>query len=173
VVDTPQDEVVKQKEAMRASAGIRDCVHATDTQSETVRVARCIMHEPSVQFLNRPHKHMPRLEGLLGEYRAVLGDADQDLLCVDGSAVMARYGLREPADLDFMHAVTVAERGHVSSHNGYSALYPWHMDEAIFDPANHFWSRGIKYASIDMVRRAKGAISEAKNTVDIKLMEGL
>lgn len=138
-----------------------------------MRVARVLFHEQSRRFLSRPWKHMPRLEGLLGEYLGQIGSADQDLLCVDGSATLARYGLREPADLDFVHAVSVPHHGAISSHNQYSALYPFHKDELIFDPANHFWSHGIKYATLDMVRRAKAAIHEPKSTADLKLMEGV
>lgn len=173
VVDMPQAEVIDAKNTLRAAAGIRDVVHATDTQSETVRVARCILHDPSIAFLSRPHKHMPRLESLLGEYLGQIGGADQDFLCVDGSATLARYGLREPADLDFLHAITVACREPVSSHNAYSALYPMQKDDIIFDPANHFWSRGVKYASLDVVRRVKRVIDEPKSVADLKLMEGL
>lgn len=173
IVDLPQSEVVKKKEELRAAAGVRDVVHATDTQAETVRVARCIMHDPSIRFLSRPRKHMPRLESLLGEYLGQIGWVDKDLLCVDGSATLAAHGLREPADLDFLHAVTVPTHGSISSHNEYSKLYPMHKDEIIFDPANHFWSRGVKYASLEIVRRVKCAIKEPKSTADLKLMEGL
>lgn len=173
VVDGPQERVIAAKEEIRKQTGVRDAVHATDTQSETVRVARCILHDPSIQFLSRPRKHMPRLEGLLGEYLGQIGATDQDLLCVDGSATLAAYGLREPADLDFLHAVAVPARGHISSHNQYSALYPMHKDDVIFDPANHFWSRGVKYATLDTVRRVKQVINEPKSIADLKLMEGL
>lgn len=172
VVDIPQADVIARKEEIRAGS-CRDAVHATDTQSETVRVARCILHDPSIQFLYRPRKHMPRLEGLLGEYLGQIGDTDQDLLCVDGSAVLAAYGLREPADLDFLHAISVPYRGHISSHNEYSVLYPVHKDDVIFDPENYFWSRGIKYATLDTVRRVKQSIDEPKSIADLKLMEAV
>lgn len=172
VTDISQEEVVREKESIRAGS-CRDAVHATDTQSETVRVARCILHDPSLRFLERPHKHMPRLESLLGEYLGQIGDTDQDFLCVDGSATLAAYGLREPADLDFLHAVPVRCGGAVSSHNDYSALYPMNKDEVIFDPDNYFWSRGVKYASLDVVRRVKQAINEPKSLADLKLMEGV
>lgn len=173
VVDGPQAAVIDAKNAIRSATGCRDVVHATDTQNETVRVARVLFSENSIQFLHRPRKHMPRLEGLLGEYLGQIGGTDQDLLCVDGSATLAAYGLREPADLDFLHAVSVPARGQISSHNEYSKLYPMHKDDVIFDPANYFWSRGIKYATLDTVRRVKQVINEPKSIADLKLMEGL
>lgn len=173
IVDLPQDKVIQQKEVIRADTGVRDSVHATDTQSETLRVARLLFHDPSIRFLERPHRHMPRLSALLDEYRTCISATDQDLLCVDGSATMATYGLREPADLDFLHAVPVTYSGNVSSHNQYSLFYPMHKDDIIFDPANYFWSRGIKFAALDVVRRVKEVISEPKSLVDLKLIEGL
>ena len=167
-------DVVAAKKAIRAQdGGKHDLVHATDTQTETVRVARCLLHPPSVAFLARPHKHLPRFEGLLDEYRAVIGETDQDLLCVDGSATMAAYGLREPEDLDFVHAVNVPNiRHNVSSHNSYADQYPLLRDELIWNPVYYFWSRGVKFASLDAVRRVKTHIVDSKNGADLKLMEG-
>ncbi len=173
IVDMPQSEVIRHKDEIRAATGVRDTVHATDAHAETLRVARVILHDPSIAFLYRPHKHMPRLAALLDEYKSCIGSTDQDLLCVDGSATMAAYGLREPADLDFLHAIPITYSGNVSSHNEYSAFYPIHKDDIIFDPANYFWSRGIKCASLDIVRRVKQVINEPKSLVDLKLMEGL
>lgn len=172
LVDGPADWVSTNKNSIRQQTGYRDCVHATDTQAETVRVARVLFSDNSLRFLERPWKHMPRLEELLGQYRAVIGDTDQDLLCVDGSAVLARYGLREPADLDFVHAVTVPTTSRVSSHNDYSCLYPFSKDELIFDPDSYFWSHGVKYATMDKVREVKMAIVDDKNRMDLKLMDG-
>jgi hypothetical protein len=172
IVDMPQDKVIEAKAAMRAGPG-RDAVHATDTQAETVRVARVLFSDTSLHFLERPWRHMPRLEELLGQYRTAIGGADQDLVCVDGSAVMARYGLREPADLDFVHAVGIPTGGATSSHNQYSALYPFHKDELIFDPASHFWSHGIKYSTLARAQQVKRHIVDEKNARDLGLMEGV
>lgn len=172
LVDMPQADVIRAKEAMRAGS-VRDCVHATDTQSETIRVARVLFSATSRAFLARPHKHMPGLHRLLNNYQAAISGLDQDLLCIDGSAVMARYGLREPADLDFVHAITVPTSASVSSHNEYSALYPFDKDELIWNPVDHFWSHGFKYATLDRVRQAKTAIVDEKNKRDLGLMEGL
>lgn len=172
IVVGPQEAVTEAKERTRAQCGIRDCIHTTDTHEETLRVARVLFHAPSMTFLSRPWKHMPGLEGLAKEYLVASADADKDFLCVDGSAVMARYGLREPADLDFVHAVPIPAKSAVSisSHNEYAAQYPFHFHDLIFDPENYFWSHGVKYASLARVREVKRHIKEDKNAKDVAMM---
>lgn len=174
VLDKDAEWLRTGKLAIReASKMDHDSVHTTDAHDETVRLARVLLHGPSVRFLQHRRTHMPRLEGLLCTFEPMLHGIDRDLICIDGSATLAAWGLREPADLDFVHAVSVAHGGNISSHNEYAARYPFHRDELIFDPFMHFWSRGHKFASLDAVRRIKRAIDEPKSLVDLKLMEGL
>lgn len=174
VVDGHNNAIVESKLRIRDIAGVgHDSVHATDTREETLRVARVLLNANSRAFLSRKRKHMPAFDSLIARYQTATAEYDQDLLCVDGSAVMGAYGLREPRDLDFVHACPVDVSEPISSHNAYSLQYPFSKDDLIFNPANYFWSRGVKYATLAMVRRVKEHIKDEKNARDLKLMEGV
>jgi hypothetical protein len=86
------------------------------------------------------------------------------------------YGLRECNDLDYLHFGDKVSTNNnlISSHNEYGiGRYHTHKDNIIFDPRNHFWYDGIKFASLDVVRKLKSKRNEPKDVVDVKLIESI
>src|SRR5207244_3796243 len=88
----------------RAKTAIRDLykvenhsTHINDTHTETLRLARIFFNDNSIHFLNvgRP-RYFPRFHKHFELYRQMLiNDGHEgEHFCVDGSAVMALYGLR-------------------------------------------------------------------------------
>ena len=52
-------------------------------------------------------------------------------------------------------------------------LYPYNYDEIIYNPKLHFYTRGIKFASLDVVKKLKQNRGEDKDYRDIKLIDSV
>ncbi len=171
------ENAVRIKHQIRELFGIdKSSVHINDNHEETLRIAEALLNPNSVHFLEnalpepgaRLLDYLARLDEWLTEYRLSRED-----LCIGGSAVLAAYGLREGKDLDFLHHFELPEGGlpqDLGSHNEYSGLYGISCDELIYDPANHFYFSGFKFASLAVVARMKKARGERKDAVDLSLM---
>jgi FkbM family methyltransferase len=154
-------------------------IHINDTHEETVLLARIFFNNNSVHFLNtgRP-KHFERFWRLFELYRWMLVDRGLggESFCVDGSAVMSLYGIRDAQDLDFLSfGASDYEAGitDVNCHNSEAHHHAISRDEIIFDPANHFFYEGIKFASLETIRRLKVKRNEGKDQLDVESIDAL
>ena len=95
--------------------------------------------------------------------------------CLTASGVLSLYGLREAADVDYLH-----DNGHeifdpsdnIHSHNSYGVgIYKKSYHEIIHNPENHFYYGNIKVASLDVIKELKEHRNEEKDKVDVLLME--
>jgi hypothetical protein len=48
-----------------------------------------------------------------------------------------------------------------------------HKDDILFNPNNHFYWNNIKFATLDVVKSLKAHRGEAKDLVDVKLVESI
>lgn len=165
------------KEEIRALFRISNhSIHINDRLEEKRNLATLFFNDNSVHFLNNARQNnYPNFFSLFKEYRDWLhrNAVDRDSFCVDGSAVMAAYGLREAADLDFLHfghddINTVAPM--VTSHNTEAHHHTIPREDIVFDPENHFYYEGVKFAALDVVRSMKGNRGEGKDHYDVALI---
>ena len=100
---------------------------------------------------------------------------DSEDFCVDSSAVLAAYGLRDCRDLDFLYYGDSIDTGmsDVSCHNEEMKYYQHTKNDIIFNPQNHFYYKGIKFASLEVVRAMKKFRNEKKDQVDIRLIASI
>lgn len=174
-----QEELTRAKTRVRDLFGISNhSMHITDTRDEALRVAKLAFSNPSIRFANaRLPKEMPTFCRLLSIYRnALSGVEDADDFCIDGSAVMAAYGIRDCADLDYIShndQQLNADLGQlISFHNEYGQYYEKKtLDDIIYHHCNHFYLEGIKFASLANVRDWKRARGEPKDQIDIALID--
>lgn len=172
------EKAVRAKHEIREVFGIeKSSVHITDTHEETLRIAEALLNSNSLHFLEnalpepgaRLLNFIERLDEWLAKYRLSRED-----LCIGGSAVLAAYGLRECKDLDFLHHFELPEAGlpqDLGSHNEYAGLYGISCDELIYNPANHFYFYGFKFASLPVLARMKKTRGESKDKADLSLMK--
>jgi len=171
-------------ELMRAKGRVRDLfdisnnsIHITDTRAEAFRVAKLAFSNYSIEFVNRRSlQEMPNFNRLLSTYRDALAyTEDQDDFCIDGSAVMAAYGIRDCHDIDYIFhsgCLNLSPDPLISSHNEYGRYYTNTLDDIIFDHRNHFYLDGMKFASLALVRDWKRARGEQpKDHADIALID--
>ena len=156
-----------------------DSVHSTDTHQEAIVLARALFNKNSVHFLN--HKkdiYFPQFEHYLEEYRnwLAVNQKEHDWFSVDSGAVLAAYGLRECADLDFLHyekeMINTGIDG-VNDHNNHLNYHALSLDDLLFDPDNYFFYKGIKCCSLSVLQQMKERRQEPKDIHDLFLINQL
>ena len=94
--------------------------------------------------------------------------------CVDASAVLSAYGLRDCGDLDFLHLNNLGYLApSISCHNKEIRFYTVPKNDVIYDPRLHFYCHGVKFASLGIIREMKKNRDEHKDRIDVKLIEGV
>jgi len=154
-------------------------LHISDTHNEAVETGRLLFNANSIHFLNhaRP-RSLERFTPYLKQYKAWLYQESLNFehFCVDGSAIMAAYGLRDARDLDFLHlgheGIRTGIRG-IDSHNEAMLQHATSRDDILFNPENHFWYDGVKFASLGVLRAMKAARGEEKDGRDLALIDAL
>jgi len=155
----------------------KSSVHINDTHEETLRLARIVYNPNSVHFLNKGNPDFSeKLNIELDNYKRTIegNNLNSDLFCITGSAVMSLFGLRECADLDYLHYDpnhVIQGSSYINSHEKELSKYPMHKDDILFNPNNHFYWNNIKFASLSAVTEMKAFRGEEKDKRDITLME--
>lgn len=177
VVESTSD-LIAMKDEVRSLFGIgKHSIHINDTHQETVELSKYLLNANGVTFVN---KHTPEkftwFSTLFQHYKQWLKEnaLDCEDLCIEGSAVMAAFGIREARDLDF-----VARKG-IDVTTGYKEIdcnkaahleYRCTLDELIYDPDNYFYFEGYKALSLTKLIEKKKARAEEKDLVDVSLIE--
>lgn len=165
------------KQEIRALCGVGNhSIHTVQGHRENLRLARMLLNRNSREFLARARvRPFARFWPLFEQYRSCLasGGVDPDDYCIDGSAVMAAYGMRECADLDVLHrAGTDVPCPHplIGSHNDEARHYPVSVDEILDDPIHHLFLDGVKLVTPALVAAMKAHRGEAKDRRDVARM---
>lgn len=175
------EDTVKVKKTIRDLYGVGNhSVHINDTHEETVRIAKLMFNDNSLHHLNNSHiTKYDLFNKCIINFKNFINDNNYDLddYCVGGSSTLSAYGLREGKDLDYLHFNPTEIKDDLNlihSHNEYSKnWYPLNKDEIIFNPKYHFYSRGVKFVSLDVIKKLKEKRNEPKDTIDINLINSI
>ena len=171
------DNMVRLKDEIRSMCNVgKHSVHINDTQEETWRIASSVYNENSVHYLNsKKITDTPNYNLYIEKYYAIINNrSDKHDFCVDSSAVLSSYGLRDCRDLDFLHLKDILSISHnIDCHNKEAVHYREKKDDIIYNPRFHFYSFGIKFASLNVVKDMKVDRNEEKDKVDVKLISGI
>tara|TARA_B100000214_G_C23969820_1_gene629512 strand:+ start:1059 stop:3062 length:2004 start_codon:yes stop_codon:yes gene_type:complete len=177
VEEDKSENLVTLKDQIRSICNVgKNSVHINDTQEETWRVASSVFNENSVHFMNhRKFLLTPNFDTYFKKYQPLIKNRnDHQNFCIDSSAVLSAYGLRDCRDVDFLHTRDVADLGYkLECHNEEAHHYPVEKNEIIFNPNFHFYFHGIKFASLKVVKQMKEFRNEEKDKKDIQLIGGL
>lgn len=172
--------VIAGKNAVRQQCGRgNDSIHITDTHAEALALAQTCFINNSIHLLNHAnHQLFPHFEKYFSQYRSALQAYAHhpSWYCVDSSAVLAAYGLRDCADLDYIHHAQDDLHGlynAIESHNSSKHHHALSLDEIIHNPLYHCYYRGVKFASLDVVAAMKRRRNEPKDQADLLLMHHL
>jgi hypothetical protein len=151
-------------------------VHINDTYEETMRLARVLLNDNSIHFMNNSNLVLYKnFQEQLNYFKHWIRANNLDIedYCVTASSILSMYGLREGNDLDYLHN-SLEIQGHdmIHSHNEYGIdRYHTHKDDIIYNPINHFYYSDIKFASLNVVKQLKQKRGESKDTRDLALMD--
>ena len=175
--DFGQTDLVSFKEYLRSLCKVgKHSIHINDTQEETWRIASSVFNNNSIHFLNTKRSlNTPKFNFFEKKFHSITKTRqDYHDFCVDSSAVLSAYGLRDCRDLDFLHLNNLESLDvDIDCHNSWAHHYRVSKNEIIYNPRMHFYSHGVKFASLDTVREMKKFRNEIKDRVDVQLMEGL
>jgi len=180
ITSTHFEKVKTIKQEIRDLFGISNhSVHINDTHEEAIRLGQLLLNANSIHFLNNAQlKTFPRFQTHFDNYKKVLQQqsVDGECLCIDGSSVMAAYGIREARDLDYLHFnYDNLEFDYppelIGSHNSEIAHHVTTRDDIIFNPNNHFYYDGIKFASLGIIRALKEKRHEPKDIIDVAMID--
>jgi GR25 family glycosyltransferase involved in LPS biosynthesis len=155
-----------------------DAIHVNDTHAQTVTIASSLFNENSIYFMNhRRLAAVPNFDRLFSQFRSFVQEnhLNYNLLCVDASAILSAYGLRDCQDIDILHkgALPKDTKGEITSHNGYLKYHAEELDNILFNPDNYFYFQGVKFLSINLLKKMKTNRNETKDVKDIKLIDSL
>jgi len=181
LVDVEDDDAaVSLKERIRSLYDLeKHSVHINDTHDETIRLAKCFYNENSVFFLNKFNgDFFPIFEELLSEFQLWIASnkLDSDDYCISAGSVLTAFGLKECKDIDYLHSDQrmYPDNDLIQSHNDYGiGRYHLDKDDIIHNPENYFYRYGIKYSSLDVVKKLKQRRSEEKDFKDIQLIDSI
>ena len=168
------------KEKIRAIFNIgKHSVHINDTHTETLAMSGYLLNANGINFINQPDgaAPTPKFDSFFERFKLWISKSDLDIndFCIDSSAVLSAYGLRDCRDLDFLYAGSAIDTGmdDVSCHNEELKFYRHSKNEIIFNPQNHFYYKGVKFASLEVVKAMKQFRDEEKDKVDVRLIDNM
>ena len=170
------DALTELKTAVRAHIGLsKHALHTTDSFDEAAQIAGLLLSGNSVDFLNRanPDDCLGFYDKLADFERTRPAFLSPEDFVIDGSAVLAVYGLRENQDIDVIvpDALAASLPADFEIHNGYCPLYGESAEALVYDPANFFRFRGYKFLAPRLLHRMKSLRGEPKDKTDVALLE--
>jgi hypothetical protein len=155
-------------------------LHITDTWSEAIIATKCIFNENSIvaaQLGINPTKKLDRGLFKLKEYCSK-NKIPLDNLCIDSGGVVDVLGIRESHDIDFLYIGKQRSwedlPDKIECHND-TLLLPSGLTLAdiVGDPNNYFWYMGVKFCTLDVVKKIKTFRGEKKDIYDVQALDSL
>lgn len=158
-------------------------VYISNNNTDTILCGQTFFNTNSIHFLNYSTPQVyKQFDKLLVQYREFLlkRKFDQKCFCIDGSSVLAAYGIRDCHDFDFIHhgynflIKECPNSAILNSHNGTNLKHHIkHKDEIIFNPENHFYYKNLKFASLQIMRGMKKKRNAKKDRTDVISIDAL
>ncbi|MCI5051987.1 MAG: glycosyltransferase family 25 protein [Simkaniaceae bacterium] len=139
-------------------------------------IATTVFNRNSLNFINmRKACHFPRFEAHMKSVARYLKDRniEAENICVDTGSVLAALGIRDCDDIDILHRGKLknAAKYGIDSHNSYLKYHAVNLDEILFNPECHFYYRGVKFITPQLLMKMKRNRSAIKDMIDYRLIE--
>ena len=158
-----KEKVIEAKAQIRALYGIGNySVHINDTHEEAIALAETYFNVNSWFAINhRPFAFEDeRFDNLIEELKTFVAKRNGSLddVCVTTSAVLNVFGLRKCDDFDFLvkeNSGLEIESDTLSSDSEPNDFYATPIASIIDEPSFHFYFRGVKFASPQVICEMK------------------
>lgn len=173
------DKIISLKARIREKLQLENhSIHSTDNKKETIDMLNLIMNKNSIDFLNNASiDEYPRLYDKLNDFLSLLAknNIDKNDVVIDGSTVLAAYGLRENNDIDAIIKCDLESKysSVFEFHNSLCNYYGKNSDDLIYNPNNYFYFNGLKFVKITLIKNMKKSRNEKKDKLDIKLITSI
>ena len=171
------DAVRQIKEQVRRIHDIGfSSIHITDTKDEARRISELIFNENGLHFLDHAKWHKYDTEQRIEEFGELLHATrtNPSDVVVDGSFILALYGLRDAHDVDFLSSQEVdCSNSDFEAHDDQLGYHGVEKIDLLFDPRYSFVYSGLKFVSFKQLRRMKMNRDEAKDRHDAAAMTRL
>ncbi len=153
------------------------CMHINDTQEQGLILARQILNNNSIHFLNH-HKVatmetfttlVPKYRRFIKRHRIPLED-----ICVDGSCVMSAYGIRDCAvDFDFICTKYGPFKNlwPLDHHNSAWDVLGLSINDVLYNPRCFFYYDDLKFISLPVLKMFKERQGRPKDHTDVQLIQ--
>lgn len=168
------EEIRPIKDSMRThhNAG-NHALHTTDTHEETADLANIVFNVNALLHLNNTlNIQTPIFDKLFEVYKTI---ASNDT-CIDTGGVLAIHGLRDVNDLDYIswNNKALPKTAHdISLHKGEYEEIGLRSHEILYNPNYHFYYKGLKFASLNILSRLKKHRNTSKDLYDLSLIRYL
>ncbi|MGR5357465.1 hypothetical protein [Vibrio chagasii] len=167
------NEVLNIKEAVRDICKVgKHSIHITDNHDEAIALSDILFNKNSIHALinaknwNKNHKLIDRFKKKVIENKLNL----KDYLITSG-LVLDKYCLREASDLDYL---TLSKEIECLNFDEHSKELEWHQVnkvELLTNPKFFFINDGIKYLSLNQLKKMKKTRGKEKDIIDLKLID--
>ena len=147
-------------------------LHISDYTEDTFRIGASLLNENSIHYLNNGTNDITsQTKQSLVNYFNKVGGNNEDF-CLTSSLIMEMYGLRQAKDIDYLNKDNIEiNLKNVGLHSEiWEEYYNVHKDEIIYNPENHFYFNGFKFATLGVIKKMKIKRGEPKDLNDIKLI---
>ena len=167
-------KLIEMKEKCRSLYKLnKHSLHVSDYTKDTFRIASSILNKNSIHFLNNGTNDITMNTKLLLNKFFNEVKLNKEDFCLTSSLIMEMYCLRKAKDIDYLHKDNMEiNLKDVGLHSGkWEEYYHIHKDEIIYNPNNHFYFNGSKFATLNVIKKMKENRGELKDLIDIKLIE--
>jgi len=166
------NKCIELKEKCRGMYNLgKHSLHMSDYTSDTFRISSALLNKNSIHFLNNGTNDISdETKKLLQLY--FKQDITEDY-CLTSSLILEMYGLRKANDIDYLHKDDDKLDGFGLHSGEWLTHYGIAKDDIVYDPDNHFYFNGLKFASIDVVKKMKQNRKEKKDLADLQLISNL
>lgn len=138
--------------------------YISDTYKETLQLCQTFFNDNSIHFLNHSKplnvEEAKKTINRCNEYIKKTG-LDSEYFCVTDNTVLSVYGLKESTYIEYIQKEFINEDKNlfrfdnlICCNNDFRECKR-SIDDIIFNPENHFYYEGIKFASLKMVKEVK------------------
>ena len=153
-------------------------VISTNSEKLTIEALRAVGQKRKGSFLEPiNYSIFNRFQKVFARFRrwAQKNLPDTDEICIVGSGVLGCYGWRDSNDLDFIYNKNVefAHPGQSYFHDNLveeNHHYPYSYEEIINNEDYHFYYKGIKFCTLDVLKAMKENRNELVDQADVILI---
>ena len=165
-------------------------IHTSDNSEHLRHITNILLNQNNLIALRgrRHSEYREKFLDWLEEYRRtiVAHGINSDSCCIVGSSPLEVFSIRDSTDIDFILKASLREGrfpdngAHLSKnvdivHKGYhrssNRQKLFSDDQIIHDIDKHFYFRGLKFATLEIVRDTKSYDARPKDVKDVKLID--